>query len=62
MRYILQLKDLQSVTVELQKGFTSEARILFIENLENFPDFLNRLSSSGRIVENSAFKSALAKI
>lgn len=62
MRYILRLKNLQSVTVELRHDSTSDARILINGILENFSEILNRTSTSGIIVENSTFESAFAKI
>lgn len=56
----LQLKDLQSITVELQKDSTSllDARILFNGIWKKFSELLHRLSLSGRTIENCTFESA----
>lgn len=59
----LQLNDSQSATVKLQKYSTSllNARIPFSKILVNFPERSDSLSTSRKIIENSAFEIVLAK-
>lgn len=63
-RLLLMLKDLESVTKELQANNIDfgNAQILFDSVLRNNPSILPRLGPRSKVIENAAFKSALCNV